>query len=42
MTMWFSPVSSRDKDSGKLVQKVFNITDVVSIICIKIVLLKSF
>ncbi|XP_041356628.1 nipped-B-like protein isoform X2 [Gigantopelta aegis] len=30
MLMWFSPISTREKDSAKLVQKVFNITDVVA------------
>ena len=29
-TMWFSPVSTRDRDSPRLLQKVMNITDVVS------------
>ncbi|XP_025080871.1 nipped-B-like protein B isoform X1 [Pomacea canaliculata] len=29
-TMWFSPVSTRDRDSSKLLQKVMNITDVVA------------
>ncbi|XP_050412412.1 nipped-B-like protein [Patella vulgata] len=29
-TMWFSPISTREKDSGKLLLKVMNITDVVA------------
>ncbi|XP_005090101.1 nipped-B-like protein B [Aplysia californica] len=29
-TMWFTPLGTRDKDTGKLVQKVMNITDVVA------------
>ena len=30
-TMWFTPLSMRDKDSAKLIQRVVNITEVVSI-----------
>ena len=29
--MWFTPLGSRDASSSKLVQKVMNITDVVSL-----------
>ncbi|ESO95734.1 hypothetical protein LOTGIDRAFT_214826 [Lottia gigantea] len=29
-TMWFSPISARDKDSAKLLLKVMNITEVVA------------
>ncbi|KAL3869511.1 hypothetical protein ACJMK2_042182, partial [Sinanodonta woodiana] len=29
-TMWFTPLSARDKDSAKLIQRVVNITEVVS------------
>lgn len=29
-TMWFTPLSSRDKDSSKLIQRVVNITEVVA------------
>ncbi|KAK7495047.1 hypothetical protein BaRGS_00013687 [Batillaria attramentaria] len=29
-TMWFSPISTRDRDSPRLLQKVMNITDVVA------------
>ncbi|XP_052774333.1 nipped-B-like protein A isoform X2 [Mya arenaria] len=29
-TMWFTPLSARDKDSAKLIQRVVNITDVVA------------
>ena len=29
-TMWFTPLSTRDKDSAKLIQRVINITEVVS------------
>lgn len=29
-TMWFTPLSSREKDSAKLIQRVVNITEVVA------------